>query len=659
MHSTVATPFKLSKQFLTQYKGKQPAWGFEGLGYVVYKRSYARPLSDEPDAPLEEYWQTCQRVIEGAFTIQKRHIATLGTRWDDAKAQRSAQEMFKLMWAFKFLPPGRGLWAMGSKIVMDMGNGAPCYNCATRTTRDIDVDFTAPFCFLLEASALGIGVGFDTLGASKVAIVEPARSDDIHVIDDSREGWSEALRTVLSAYIGEGNLPRLDYSQVRPFGAPIKTFGGTASGPEALQELLESDIPCALEKKGPISSGQIVDIMNAIGKCVVAGGTRRSSEVALGEIDDEEFINLKNDDEKLRRWRWASNNSVKVPRGFRGFERFTPNVTTRGEPGFIFLDNGRAYGRMTDPETWDDSLACGANPCLEIIQEDGELCNIAELFPAHCDSLEDFKRALKYAYLYSKTVTLLKTPWERTNAVMLRNRRIGLSVSGIVQNIAKRGHAEHIRWLDEGYKYLGELDKLYSDWFCIPRSKKKTAIKPSGSVSLLAGATAGIHYPHSRFYIRRVTFSLGSPILETLKAAGYETEVSVYDSSGRTIKVLFPIEEKDFGRAKDEVSMWEQMENAAQHQAYWADNAVSITVTIKPHEFADMAPALERYQTRLKCVSFLPLAADYAEAPYETISEERYALMKSKVRPFSLSDGVQHEVTERFCDGETCLLSIA
>lgn len=648
--------FKLSSHFLNRYKGKQPAWGFEGLGYVVYKRSYAHPLSDEPGAPLEEYWQTCQRVVEGVFTLQKRHIASLGTKWDDAKAQRSAQEMFKLMWAFKFLPPGRGLWAMGSKIVMEKGNGAPCFNCASRSTKDIDVDFTAPFCFLLEASALGIGVGFDTLGAGKVNIVEPLRTERVHVVEDSREGWSEALRLVLSAYVGQDELPRLDYSKVRPFGAPIKTFGGTASGPEALRELLESDIPCALEKKGPISSSQIVDIMNAIGKCVVAGGTRRSSEIALGDIDDQEFIDLKMDDDKLRRWRWASNNSVKVPRGYRGFERFTTNVTTRGEPGFIFLDNCRAYGRMADPETWDDSLVCGVNPCSEIALEDGELCNIAELFPAHCESLDDFKRALKYAYLYSKTVTLLKTPWEKTNAVMLRNRRIGLSVSGIVQNIAKRGHAEHIRWLDEGYKYLCELDKLYSDWLGIPRSKKKTAIKPSGSVSLLAGATAGIHYPHSRFYIRRVTFSQGSPILEALKAAGYETEVSVYDASGRTIKVLFPIEEKDFGRAKGEVSMWEQLENAAQHQAYWADNAVSITVTLKETEFGDLAPALERYQSRLKAVSFLPPFPDYAEAPYETISEERYAAMKSKLRPFTLGDEAAHEVTEKFCDGETCQL---
>lgn len=492
--------FRLSQAFISKYEGKQPNWGFNGLGYVIYKRSYARyycrdcgsylidgeetqqtcDTCSSTNVGVEEFWQTCRRVVEGTFELQRRHVNSIGTRWNAQKAQASAQEMFKLMWDFKFLPPGRGLWAMGSPIVMDRGNGAALFNCGFTSTQNIDYDFAEPFCFLFEASAHGVGVGFDTRGEGKVTIVTPKIGQDTLVVEDSREGWSVALRRVLQAYVGKGSLPaKIDYSLVRPKGAPIKTFGGTASGHEALRELLEVDVPKVLTP-GVITSTHIVDLQNVVGKCVVAGGARRSSEIALARIDDEEFTKLKLDDAKLQDYRWNSNNSHFVPPMYSEFSRFQDPIMQRGEPGFVFLHNIQAYGRMAEPPTHVDFRAVGVNPCGEQSLEDGELCNVVETFPAHCDSFEEFKRVLKYSYLYGKTVTLTKTPWARTNEIMLRNRRIGLSMSGIIQNINKVGFAEHIRWCDEGYAYLKELDKIYSEWLCIRPSIKMTTVKPSG-----------------------------------------------------------------------------------------------------------------------------------------------------------------------------------
>jgi len=641
--------FKLSKTFIEGYKNKQPEWG--PLGYVVYKRSYARDL---PTGGTEEWWQTCQRVVEGVFELQRRWIEYLNTRWDTSRAQKSAQEMFKLMWDFKFLPPGRGLFSMGSPLVMEDGNGAPLFNCSFVSTEDINYDFAEPFCFCFSASAHGIGVGFDTAGANKCNIVEPRKFDEnIFIIDDSREGWVEALRIVLNAYVGLGSIPKFDYSRIRPFGAKIKRFGGTASGPAALQSLLEEDLPSILTP-GRITSTQIVDIMNVIGKCVVAGGARRSAELALGDANDIEFITLKTDLEKLKQYRWASNNSLVVPPAYNDFEKFVEPIMLNGEPGFFFIDNARNYGRMNGMLDTKDKKVKGLNPCGEITLESYELCNIAEVFISRCETYEDFQRALKYGYLYTKTVTLTKTPWPRTNEIMLRNRRIGLSLTGIIENINRLGFAKHVAWCEKGYEYIQELDKIYSDWLCIPRSIKTTTVKPSGSVSLLPGVTPGVHYPHSEYYIRNVRITKGSPLLAILEAAGYFIEDDVYEKSSRVVS--FPVREKFYSRGKDEVTIWEQLENAAQMQEHWSDNSVSITITVKPEEANQVAEALDRYQSRLKTASFLPLMDhSYEQAPYIKITKEQYEEMASKLKSLDLSMA-QHEITEKYCDGDTCQL---
>jgi len=602
---------------------------------------------------VEEYWQTCRRVVEGTFELQRRHIQDLGMRWNHAKAQKTAQDMFRLMWEFKFLPPGRGLWMMGAPLVMDRGNGAGLFNCGWTSTQDLDVDFPDSFCFLFEASAHGVGIGFDTKGKGRVTLVEPKLGTEILIVEDSREGWSELLRRVLNAYIGKGALPRkIDYSKVRPFGAPIKTFGGTASGPEALRDLIEIDIP-SIMTPGKITSTQIVDLMNAIGKCVVAGGARRSSEIALGDIDDEEFMRLKQDPEKLKAWRWNSNNSHIVPPNFDGFRKFTSSITQNGEPGFVFLENCQAYGRMSDPPTWEDARVSGVNPCAEQTLEDRELCNIVETLPARCENLEEYKRVLKVAYLYAKTVTLTKTPWARSNEIMMRNRRIGISMSGIIQNINRRGFATHIQWCRDGYDYLKELDKIYSEWLCVRSSIKKTTVKPSGSVSLLCGSTPGIHYPHSEFVLRRVRFTNGSPLLIALTKAGYPTELDYYDQNATVVG--FPIKEEFFSRGKKDVSMWEQLENAAQMQAHWSDNSVSITVTLK--EGDDLQQGLERYQNRLKTVSFLPPEHGYTQPPYEEISEEEFKRLTSSIKKLNLAKA-EHEITDKFCDSDVCQIGV-
>ena len=175
---------------------------------------------------------------------------------------------------------------------------------------------------------------------------------------------------------------------------------------------------------------------------------------------------------------------------------------------------------MEDAPDHKDWRAGGGNPCLEQTLESFEICCLVETFPEKHRDLHDFLRTIELAVTYAKTVTLGPTHWPKTNAVMLRNRRIGTSLSGIAQFIASRGVDTLRQWCEAGYRRVQEADVTLSDRFCVPRSIKTTCIKPSGTISLLAGATAGMHFPESRFYIRRVRFSKDSELLPSLQKCG-------------------------------------------------------------------------------------------------------------------------------------------
>jgi hypothetical protein len=291
--STAHPVFELDKEFLVRFEGQQPKWG--PIGYVTYKRTYARRLAN---GLFEEFWQTLQRVVEGCYRLQQRYCEALRLPWIPRKAQKSAQEMYQRFWDFKCLPPGRGLWMMGTEY-MDRVGGAALNNCGMVSTAEIAHSFSSPFCFLMDMSMLGVGVSFDTRGAGKIRIEKPMYGKDVHVVPDDREGWVDLVRRYLDAYSGRGALPfAVDYSQVRPAGSIIKGFGGTASGPGPLIELVEAiqaNLDGLIGEK--VTSEVIVDLMNLIGRCVVAGNVRRSAELALGDLNDEEYFNLKDPSE--------------------------------------------------------------------------------------------------------------------------------------------------------------------------------------------------------------------------------------------------------------------------------------------------------------------------------------------------------------------------
>jgi len=539
--------------------------------------------------------------------------------------------------------------------------------CAFVTTEGLEKedDKSKPFTFLMDASMLGVGVGFDTKGAGKVHVkgVNSELKTRTFVIPDSREGWVEALRLLINNHLGGREALEFDYSKIRPFGTPIKGFGGVASGPAALQELLNCVRDLLTARMGStLTLTDITDIMNLIGRCVVAGNVRRTAEIAFGSADSEEYLDLKNYAKNPDRaaYGWTSNNSVFATLGM-DYSKVCERVRLNGEPGFAWLDNMQQYARMNGVVDARDHRVRGGNPCLEQSLESYELCTLVETFPSRHSSEEDFQRTLKYAYLYAKTVTLGKTHWPETNRVMLRNRRIGCSVSGVAQFISQRGLHELQGWLERGYDKIQEYDKSYSDWFAVPRSIKTTSVKPSGTVSLLAGATPGMHYPESRFYIRRMRLSGASELVAPLREAGYPLEPAKDGgAAANTLVVEIPVDVGEGVRTAAQVPMWEQLMLAAFLQRYWADNQVSCTVTFDPAtEGPQLEPALDYFQYQLKGISFLPKLdyGAYPQMPYEAINEAEYQRRLGQLKPLHFADArVRNEETqiERFCDGDLC-----
>jgi ribonucleoside-triphosphate reductase (thioredoxin) len=659
--------FRLKDEFLDSYKERSPGFGFpmgagNTLGEHTWVTKYART---KPDGTRERFWEGLRRVIEGMYSIQKDHAAQYRLPWDEQMAHRSAEEAYDRAFAGKWSAPGRGLWMMGTEFVNGRKDSSALQNCAFISTGNLDdiPDPALPFTRLMDMLMLGIGVGFDTRGAGKLVLHDPAGRFP-HVISDSREGWCESLGALLRAFLRGSRLPCFDYSRVRPAGSVIRGFGGTASGPGPLRRLHEQVTGILSGRAGQVlSSTDITDIMNLAGKCVVAGNVRRSAEIGLGDPGDEDFLALKDWNVNPVRmgpdgWGHLSNNSV-IARTGEDYSGLASRIALNGEPGLFWLDVAQDYGRLADPCDKKEYRTRGINPCGEQPLEHMELCTLVETFPSNHENMSDYLRTLKFAYLYGKTVTLLMTRWPETNEVMIRNRRIGTGMTGVACFAETHGWAELKRWQDAGYHEIRRWDRIYSEWLGVRESIRVTTVKPSGTVSLMYGVPPGPHWVRERgFYVRTVRDMTGSPFAKAMAAAGYPVEPSVADPE-TTVVISLPVEGPDI-RPEREVSIWEKVSLAAQCQRWWSDNAVSVTVTFREDEAGEIPAVLRAFDGQLKSVSFLPMAeGTYQQAPYQKVSREAWEEMRSKIRPIdwtALYDGglLPEPEGELYCSADAC-----
>ena len=667
---SVSFSFRLSDDFIEGYRSKKAPFGYQdaagnSVGEITFLRTYSRL---KEDGTKETWVDVCERVINGMYSLQKEHCKSNRLPWNDSRAQASAKEAFDRLFNFKWTPPGRGLWVMGTPIVNTQRNSAALQNCAFVSTKEMTkLEPSKPFAFLMEASMLGVGVGFDDKGADKDFTIYEPKGEEPYVVPDTREGWVESLVLIINAYLRpDTKAPVFDYKEVRPAGTPIKTFGGTAAGHEPLEKLHNYIHKIFKGRAGEkLTRKDIADIGNLIGVCVVSGNVRRSAELLIGRIDDADFLNLKNAevypernsyDPKSPGWAWMSNNSVEAYVG-ANLDPIVEGIARNGEPGVIWLDVSRKYGRLADPENNKDWRVAGYNPCAEQSLESYEMCTLVETYLNRHETLEDYKRTLKFAYLYAKTVTLLPTHWEETNAIMQRNRRIGTSMSGVANFADRVGLPE---WMDSGYKTIQQYDEVYSEWLGVRQSIKTTTIKPSGTVSILAGESPGVHWtPGGKYFNRAIRFSNEDPMLPLFIMANYRVEPAS-ESPDTTSVVFFPIK-SDAKRSEKDVSIYEKMSLAAVAQRHWSDNSVSVTISFDSEKEADaVGTVLHMYDGQLKTVSFLPSGNfTYPQMPYTQITEDDYEKDgTNKLFPIDFSGvyaglGVE-AIGEAYCTTDAC-----
>jgi ribonucleoside-triphosphate reductase (thioredoxin) len=626
-------------------------FGFGGFGELVYYRTYSRC-----DNGAQETWiDTVKRVINGIMSIRKWYYQQHNIPWYDGYWQDFARDMAVSMFKMEWLPPGRGLWAMGTPLMYERGSMA-LYNCAYTEINTLTDDL----CWMMDALMHGVGVGFKPNRDDNIKL--KPRVDTInYIVDDSREGWVNSVHKLLDYYLGYSPKPIFDYTQIRKAGEPLKTFGGTASGPQPLIDLHSNIITMCEEYIHNHHYDSVMlktDLANLIGCCVVAGNVRRSAEIAISPVSDPIFMDLKDYNKYTYRkdFGWMSNNSV-ILESSDDFDRLGDiayRVMQNGEPGYINYINLRV-GRIGDNDYTEDQ-ATGINPCGEIPLEDKEVCNVADTCPTRCASIKQWLNACMYATFYTSTVALLPTHQSITNSVVARNRRIGVGIVDFAEWKRQYGTHKVIRCLRRGYHEIRGYNKLYAREAGVPESIRVTTVKPGGTTTKLMGRIPGIMHPTATYMIRRIRVQKGTPFEKVLIDAHIPYEPCNAQPDYTNV-FEYPVYNGEV-RPIEDVSLWEQASNLVLLQREWADNAVSNTLIFKSTELNEIEHVLSSIAPVTKSVTMLPHMTDsYPQMPEEPISRIDYLKRVESISPIDWTTYRQPGVGEKYCDTESCSMS--
>lgn len=651
----------LSKDFVKKYAKKQPYWGFNGLGYIVYKRTYAR-LKD--DGNTEEWHETVERCINGAQKI--------GAQYTKEEAERLFDYVFNLKCNFA----GRMLWQLGTSTVDRFGANS-LLNCWFTSIKE-----PKAFLFLFENLMLGGGVGYSIRREDvhelprikkDVNVTHQPTKDADFIVPDTREGWVKLLSNVLEAFYVTGRSFTYSTILIRGAGEKINGFGGKASGPSILVDGIEKITKIFQSREAKkLRSIDVLDICNIIGSIVVAGNVRRSAEIALGDPDDILYIRAKNwSSGNVPNWRAMSNNTLYVDDyshliaefWTNGYEINKETGFANGEPyGFFNLPLSQKYGRLKDGPLKDNKMyptdtdnVVGTNPCGEISLSDYECCNLCELYLNNISSQEELNDCAKLLYKTQKAIAALPFIHEETNKIVHKNMRLGMGVTGICQSLDK------LPWLDKCYVELRKFDKAWSKERGWSESIKLTTVKPSGTLSLLGGATPGVHPAYSKYYMRTVRMSSSDKLVQICKDLGYHTEFLLnFDGTENhdTVVVYFPCETPDGAILADDMGVIKQLDMVKELQRVWSDNAVSVTAYYDQNELESLKEWLkENYKNNIKSVSFLLRQKHgFKQAPYQEIDKETYLKAKEKVKPLTnLAINANGELLQGIeCEGGVC-----
>jgi ribonucleoside-triphosphate reductase (thioredoxin) len=618
-------------KIVEQYGNVEVPWG--PVGYVTYKRTYSRPLEAE-DGTSEEFSDTICRVLTACQT-------QLGIGFTNEELKVA----YRAMMSLKFSVAGRFLWQLGTTTVDRLGL-ASLQNCAF-----VKIDAPIrPFLWIFDMLMLGVGVGFSVernnvdklppvlASVHTIRIVRKDTNDADFIVPDSREGWVSLMEKVLEAFFITGRSFSFSTILVRSAGSPIQGFGGVASGPGDLCVGIDNIRKVLAARRGQkLRPIDCLDVANIIAAVVVAGNIRRSAMICIGDCDDIEYLRAKRWDlGNVPNWRAMSNNSIACEDIGALPEEFWEGYKGNGEPyGLINLPLARSIGRTQDGGKYPDPDVDGFNPCAEQGLANHETCCLSELFLPNLDSFEEAFQVAKMAYRICKHSLMLPCHHGETEAIVRKNSRMGIGITGYMQ-----ASAEQRAFLAPLYERLREYDVEYSRRHGCPTSVKLTTVKPSGTLSLLAGVTPGAHPGIYPYFIRRIRIAAGAPIAELCKEHGFPCEPQIgYDGTEdrKTLVVSFPCSYPAGTTLAKDMTAIDQLETVKRLQHDWSDNAVSVTVYYRKEELPAIREWLAcNYKDNLKTCSFLLHSEHgFRQAPYEEISAERYNELVRQTRPIT------------------------
>lgn len=661
---------------------------FTELGEFVYYRTYSRWL---PDQKRREIWlETCVRAINYSMQLEYDHRVAKGLDLDLEKMQDEAGELLRNMYHLKQFPSGRTMWVGGTGVAkkFPMSN----FNCSF-----LILDSYSAFSELFYLLMIGTGVGFRTMpydvekippyrtGVSVVhnsyMALEKNKRHDMSYFDimediatiyigDSKEGWVGALDiffNLLTSFLYKDiKHIILNYDSVRPKGERLKTFGGTASGYQSLQNMFEKITKVLVRAEGLLEPIDVLDIANIIGENVVVGGVRRTSEINLASKDDMQIEHAKNGiyymdengDYKVNldiQHRQMSNNSIfyeSKPTREELHKNFI-NMRYTGERGFVNAEKGRKIR----------ADFAGMNPCAEIMLADRGMCNLTtvnakgfvyEEAGTYKMDYEGLFNAMKLSARMGLRMTLVDLEIQSWDEQQKKDRLLGCSVTGWMDAIDAVGMTKEEQKKTRAYMkrvILNEV-KAYAEELGVNIPLLSTTVKPEGTISQLPTVSSGLHNSHSPFYIRRVRINASDPLVNVVNELGWDIQPENGQTweNATTLVVSFPVK-TTAKKTKGQVSAIEQLENYKDFMEDYVEHNASITVHVRDNEWELVEQWIWDNWDDFVAVSFLPYSDSiYQQAPYEEITEEHYNEMKSKMKSFDRNLLSKYELQEEELD---------
>ena len=591
----------------------------------IHKSRYARWLNDKN---RRETWN---ETVARYFDFFTEHLKE-NTNY--ILEQKVRDELEETVLSTKVMPSMRCMMTAGEALKRENVAG---YNCSY-----VAVDSPRSFDEILYILMNGTGVGFSV--EEKFTSQMPVISDDFFetdttiVVADSKLGWAKSLKELVHLLYG-GQIPRWDLSKVRPAGAPLKTFGGRASGPAPLNDLFNFCVSTFKKAAGRrLTTLECHDIVCKIAEIVVVGGVRRSALISLSDLSDDRMRVAKSGEWwKDNVQRALANNSFvakdKVDVGIFMKEWLSLYESHSGERGIFSRTASQKqaakFGRR------DPNYDFGTNPCSEIILRSREFCNLTEVVVRGDDNVETLKEKIKHATIlgvFQSTLTNFRYLSKKWKENCEEERLLGVSLTGITDNEYTNGKTGNLEeTLTQLRQVAVDTAKEWSSKIGIPFSAAITCVKPSGTVSQLVDAASGIHARHSPYYVRTVRADKKDPLAKMMVEAGFPVEDDV-TKPDHTYVFSFPIKSPEAAIYRSDMNAIEQLELWLAYQRHWCEHKPSITVSVCEEEWPEVGAWVWKHFDEMSGVSFLPFSDHvYAQAPYQDCTKDEYETLLAKM----------------------------